>query len=91
MNRTLPNVFDLLQTTLIKLRRSGDVPEEETAFEELKESVVRTAAELSVLRDPHHIKDLAPPERPPAEALPQMPAVLEQNAGCSPLPDHSED
>lgn len=88
MNGVLPSVFDLLQTTLIKLRRSRYVPEEETAFEELKESVVRTAAELSILRDPHDKEDLASPGGQPAEA----PTEEDQNGDSAALiRDHSED
>lgn len=71
MNRTFPNVFDLLQITLIKLRRSSGVSEDETSLEELKGLVVRTAAELSVRRDPHyhhrHKERLASPGEQPAK------------------------
>ena len=67
MHRASPNVFELLRTSLINVLRNKAVPEDDPAFHELKESVVRTAAELSVLRDPHHERDSSATEVPPIE------------------------
>ena len=60
-----PNVFELLRASLLKLRRAEDVPEDNSAYDALKVSVVRTAAELSVLKDPHVP---IPPDKTPLDS-----------------------
>lgn len=52
---------DLLRSTLAQVELSSDLPKDSAAFSELKGSLVRAIAELTVIRDEQSMVDRGAP------------------------------